>query len=204
MSQEIEIKVPLTENQYEHILNLILKKEKSQVVFSDRTENLLKSDEYYSRYKTKEERKSAGEPKVIRLRTEKNLSDGLEKAFFTIKKKSKKDGIEFNDEQETFIENPEVLRNFFEQTGFSRWFTKTKKAVSAYGRLGNPDGLEFHVEAESVNGLLYIEIEYTKDDAEPEKVKNQLEAFVRACGADPEKKDSRSWVEIISEKQKQG
>ena len=73
MGKEIEMKVPVSENEFQRLLDFA-SKTKSGV------EHYLKKDEYYSRYDSDEERKTKGEPKVIRIRTEK--SDEEEKHFF--------------------------------------------------------------------------------------------------------------------------
>ena len=72
MGKEIEIKVPLSDSQYESLKKRFF----VDSVFT------LKKDEYYSRYKTHEERKNNNEPQVIRIRTEK--TDDFEKAFLLV------------------------------------------------------------------------------------------------------------------------
>ena len=54
-----------------------------------------------------------------------------------------------------------------------------------------------HLELEKVNGLAYVEIEVTTDNLPADKVRQNLEAFVKELGLDPSKRDSRSWMEII-------
>ena len=61
-------------------------------------------------------------------------------------------------------------------------------------------GVEFHVEVEEVNGLPYVEIEVTQDDGDADKIKQGLNDLVKQLGLNPEKRDIRSWVEIIQEK----
>ncbi len=59
-----------------------------------------------------------------------NLTE--EKAFFTIKNKRFENGTEINCEDETLVENPEVLRNFFKATRFEKWFSKEKTSFSFF------------------------------------------------------------------------
>ena len=57
MAREIEIKIPLTDDEYKSIYDTIYSK--------SNVEHLLKNDVYYSRYNTHEERVKNGEPRVI-------------------------------------------------------------------------------------------------------------------------------------------
>ena len=59
MGKEIEIKIPLTDSEYDKIFEEI----------RGRAEHLKKSDEYYSKYDSREERIKNNEPPVIRIRT---------------------------------------------------------------------------------------------------------------------------------------
>ena len=61
----------------------------------------------------------------------------------------------------------------------------------------NTRPLEFHLELELVNGLPYIEIEYTKEDETAENVRIALDNLIEQLSLDKSKKDSRSWVQII-------
>ncbi len=200
MSSEIEIKIPLEKEEFEKIENLISRNEKNSacenLVFSD-YKKIFKSDEYFSRYKTRSERKNAGEFEVIRIRTEK--IGGREKSFFTTKRKSLVDGFEVNDEKETFVENPEVVRNFLLESGFIKWFEKTKDSESVFCALKNGRNLKFHLELEKVNGLFYIEIECTENkNYQNHDVFSELEKVVESLGLDIQKNDPRSWIEILS------
>ena len=72
MGREIEIKIPLTDSEYEKIFSVISGEQKlAGVEVEDSLEHILKSDEYYSLYNSREESKAAGEPQVIRIRSEK-------------------------------------------------------------------------------------------------------------------------------------
>ena len=156
-------------------------------------EHLLKSDTYYSRYKTREERDANKEPKVIRISTEENADQGKEskKSFFCLKRKSIENGIEFNAENKTFLEDESVLQQFFQIAGYTQYFQKNKDAYSTYHG-------DFHLELEKVNGLAYVEIEVTTSDLPADTIRQNLEAFVKDLGLDPSKRDSRSWMEIIT------
>lgn len=199
MSNEIEIKIPLKNEEFERIENLISQNGQNSacenLFFSD-FKKIFKSDEYFSRYKTRAERKNAGEFEVIRIRTEK--IGGEEKSFFTTKRKSLVDGFEVNEEKETFVENPEVIRNFLLESGFIKWFEKTKDAESVFCRLKNGRNLKFHLELEKVNGFLYIEIECTESgDCQNRDVFSELEKVVENLALDIRKNDPRSWIEIL-------
>lgn len=67
--------------------------------------------------------------------SEKNLTD--EKSYFTIKNKRFENGTEINCEDETLVENPEVLRNFFKATRFEKWFSKEKTSFSFFVKREN-------------------------------------------------------------------
>ncbi len=221
MAREIEMKIPLTEEQYMSLAGDFIKQD---------IEIILKSDEYYSRYKTRKERLENNEPQVIRIRSEKYAENGgnmfkkldsfqkvvmffehlrtdsstdfSEKTFFTLKTKTIKDGIELNEEHETFVQDAQPVRKLFESTGFIKWFEKSKCAVSAYLPKKLPDGAEivFHAELEIVNGLPYIEIEYASENNEfdTKTILKYLEEKIRDLNLDPSKRDERSWKQILS------
>ena len=210
MSREIELKVQLSEEHYTSIENIILGKSQgvTQIRFHTRA-RVIKSDEYFSLYRTHEERIAHKELKVIRIRTERTHSlepSGIDmygddsdtggKSYFCIKHKTLENGMEFNSEHETFVENPDVLRTFFAATGYTKWFEKQKNALSCFCSLAGSD-FEAHLEVERVNGLPYAEIEYTRDDVPPETVRPQLCQILRALGVDETKRDHRSWAEIL-------
>lgn len=211
MSREIELKIPLTKAQFSQIEDFLLGRTKIAFLSVREVSKIFKNDEYFSLYKTHEERLKNKELRVIRIRTircaEKSIqvSQGEikilgdkpqsgDKSYFCIKQKTLQNGVEFNSEHETFVEQPEVLRAFFAATGYSKWFEKTKDALSALVSLA---GFEAHLELEKVNELPYAEIEYTKDDLAPDEVRSSLEKILTALGLDPKKRDSRSWSEIL-------
>ena len=185
MAREIEIKIPLTQSEYDSLFAKI-----NEPPFTT-PEHLLKSDIYFSRYDTREERKAKNEPQVIRIRTDENLNEGTKKSYFCIKRKTIENGIEFNAENETFIEDEKVLEQFFEVSGYTKYFQKNKDAFSTYNG-------DFHLELEKVNGMCYVEIEVTTSSLPAETVRQNLEAFVKDLGLDSSKRDSRSWMEIIN------
>lgn len=192
---EIEIKIPLSDDEFLSINNFINHKKESEDLEFSSSEKILKSDEYFSRYKTRAERKSSNEFEVIRIRTEKIGKN--QKSFFTTKRKSLVNGFEVNDEKETFVENPEVLRNFLLESGFEIWFTKKKDALSVFCSLKNHK-MTFHLELEKVNELKYVEIENTSgDESQKDEIFAELKKIVSGLGLDIAKNDSRSWVEII-------
>ena len=57
---------------------------------------------------------------------------------------------------------------------------------------------EFHLELEAVNNLLYLEVEVTDESLEADKVKEKIAEFMSLLKVNPEKRDSRSWVEILN------
>lgn len=192
---EIEIKIPLEESEFSYLEDLIYRRKTSENLEFSSSEKILKSDEYFSRYKTRAERKSSNEFEVIRIRTEKIGKS--QKSFFTTKRKSLVNGFEVNDEKETFVENPEVLRNFLLESGFKIWFTKKKDALSVFCSLKNHK-MTFHLELEKVNGLKYVEIENTSgNESQKDEIFAELEKIVGSLGLDISKNDPRSWAEII-------
>lgn len=204
MELEIELKIPLTKQQYDELFRLVTEESSCAGLVFRNPVHLVKSDDYFSRYKTHTERAANGELPVIRIRTEKTIAqpgtcqESAEQSFFTIKRKSVVNGIECNAEEETAVANPDVLRSFFAASGFHAYFSKTKDAVSC-ACFNSRCGHEFVLELEDVNGHLYAEIEYTKDDCSAEEIRNGLEDTVRALGLDAEKKDSRPWIEILAD-----
>ena len=212
MSREIELKVPLSEALFQKIQKILTEKNTVPSFQFHSLSHILKSDEYFSLYNTHEERIKNKELKVIRLRTQTDSplepsgidmygddSESKEKAYFCIKHKTLENGVEFNSEYETFVENPDVLRKFFEATGYIKWFEKKKDALSVFCTLSDFTDFEAHLEIEKVNGLPYAEIEYTKENVPSETVRPRLKEILRALGIDPKNRDSRSWAQIITE-----
>lgn len=199
MGQEIELKIPLTQEEYDFVFSVIAGNTIIEGLHISKFEKLFKSDEYFSRYETMKERNEkvlAGlEPRVIRIRSEKK-ENGKEESFFTLKWKTVKNGIEMNREDETAVENADVLRSLFSSIGFYKYFEKNKDAYSVYCKYKDFEE-ELHLELEKVNQYLYFEVEYTGNSSEPEKIKADLNTFVKLFGLDPQKKDFRSWMSII-------
>ena len=195
MSREIELKVPLTLEQFDRIQKILTKKDQLPSINIRGLSHIIKFDEYFSRYHSHEERIKNKELRVIRIRTE---NDGTgEKSYFCIKQKTIENGVEFNSEKETFLEDADVMRSFFEASGFIKWFEKKKDAIGVLCSLDS-SAFEAHLELEKVNSLPYIEIEYTKEDLPADEVRSNLEKILLALGIDPKKRDSRSWAEILS------
>lgn len=202
MGREIEIKIPLTSKEFDMLYDFLCFKrfiDGIEILGDDKNpcerKFFLKKDEYYSRYKKEIERKENNEPQVIRIRTQEFENES--RSYFTIKRKVVEDGIEVNKEDETFIEDAEVLRDFFALSGYSKWFSKEKKACGVYCKFSSFEGVSFHLELEIVNELKYVEIEVTDTQESAKDIKAGLTEFVKALKLDPLKKDSRSWVEII-------
>ena len=219
MGREIEIKIPLTDEQYDKIFSVISGVETlSGVKVLGQPEHLLKSDIYFSRYNSREESKAAGEPQVIRIRSEiveeanelsfddfdfskpRNKSNCVtnERSFFCIKRKSVENGIELNREDETFVENPEVIRDLLLFSDYHQFFEKNKDSYGVHCQSVVLTGCDFHLELEKVNGLKYIEVEVTDGTDEADAVRNALEKFMELFGLDTSKRDHRSWMEIIN------
>ncbi len=194
MGREIEIKLPLTDAEYDKIFSVISGNEGlTGLEVCGKPERILKSDEYYSRYKTRAESKAAGEPQVIRIR-----SENEERSFFCIKRKTIEKGIELNREDETFVEKPEVLRDLLLFSGYHQFFEKNKDSYGVYCRSVVLPGCDFHLELEMVNGLKYIEVEVTDGSDNADDVRAALEKFIELFGLDSSKRDKRSWMEIIN------
>ena len=122
MSKEIELKVPVTQEQFNAIYQKIYveKNHENFIILESNTDKIFKSDEYFTRYNSREEMIKYNEPQVIRIRTE--IIKGRKQSYFTIKRKTLENGIEVNKEDETFLENDEALRILFEEAGYKRWF----------------------------------------------------------------------------------
>lgn len=201
MGREIELKIPLSKSQYDDLFSFI----NGQVLYEgvmvlDTPIFIKKTDEYYSRYNSKQEQILNGEPQVIRIRSEEKNTK--QESYFTIKRKRKENGIEFNEENETYIENAQVLRDLFSFSGYQKYFEKCKNAWSCKVSFCDDDGVNttFHFELEKVNELLYVEIECTSEQIEAKKAGQLLEKLVQKIGLNPKNKDSRSWMKIILEK----
>ena len=200
MGREIEIKLPLTDAEYDKVFSVISGNEGlAGLEVCGKPERILKSDEYYSRYKTRAESKAAGEPQVIRIRSENSSEEAaVERAFFCIKRKSIEKGIELNREDETFVEKPEVVRDLLLFSGYHQFFEKNKDSYGVYCRSVVLPGCDFHLELEMVNGLKYIEVEVTDGSDNADDVRAALEKFIELFGLDSSKRDKRSWMEIIN------
>lgn len=198
MGREIEMKIPLTEGKYKELINIFCNRESDLegiTVIKSCPELVIKRDEYWSRYDSRAERLANNEPQVIRIRSEESAEK--KESYFTIKHKTRQNGIELNKEDETYIEDAEVLRLFFTEAGYHKWFDKIKKNVGAYCNSSVLPGVEFHVELEDVNGLKYIEVEVTAEEGDAQVIKTALGDFMKLCGLNPEDRDCRSWVEIL-------
>ena len=195
MGREIEIKIPLTDDQYDKIFSVITGAEAlSGLEVLGQPEHLLKSDIYFSRYNTREESKAAGEPQVIRIRSEAGVE---KKSFFCIKRKTIENGIELNREDETFVEKPEVIKDLLLFSGYHQFFEKNKDAYGVHCHSIVLPGCNFHLELEKVNSFKYIEVEVTDGYDAADQVRAALEKFMELFGLDTSKRDSRSWMEII-------
>ena len=199
MGREIEIKIPLTDAEYEKIFSVISGAEKlTGLEVKDKPEHILKSDEYYSRYNTRAESKAGGEPQVIRIRSECPVGDKTnERSFFCIKRKTIENGIELNREDETFVENAGVIHDLLLFSGYHQFFEKNKDAYGVHCKSVVLPGCDFHLELEMVNGLKYIEVEVTDGADSADDVRAALEKFMELFGLDTSKRDKRSWMEIL-------
>ena len=200
MGREIEIKIPLIDEQYDKIFSVITGAEPlTGVKVFGQPEHLIKSDIYFSRYNTREESKAAGEPQVIRIRSEVAVGDKTnERSFFCIKRKTIENGIEFNREDETFVEKPEIIRDLLLFSGYHQFFEKNKDAYGVHCESVVLPGCDFHLELEKVNGLKYVEVEVTDGADAADDVRAALEKFMEQFGLDTSKRDKRSWMEIIN------
>ena len=195
MAKEIEIKIPVTDSEYDRLLQQM----KEGTGAAGKLEHIIKKDEYFSRYDSEEERRASDEPRVIRIRTEKTDEEAEEKSFFCFKFKTIQNGMEFNSENESFVQNGAVLKQFLEISGYKKYFEKHKESWSRYYEPDWAEGICFHPELVIVNGHKYMETEVTDSPKDPQLVRQGLEKFVTGLGLDISKKDSRSWMEIIRE-----
>ncbi|MCR4954208.1 MAG: hypothetical protein K6A43_09055 [Treponema sp.] len=217
MGREIELKIPVSETEYKRLFEFMKGFDKIEGIRIGlgSLDRIIKNDEYYSRYQTRQESKAAGEPQVIRIRTETYGTIGQivpgynyspdkisEHAFFCIKRKVIENGIELNREDETFVQNADVIRDILTLSGYHKFFDKKKDALSVLcyfeGRAYIKPECAFHVELEIVNDFKYVEIEVTDEGNPADEVRADLEKFVAMLGLDVTKRDSRSWMEILN------
>lgn len=240
MGREIEMKVPVSKAEFVELYRIFTEQKKHEKISIKEKTFVFKQDEYYSRYDTREERSQNEEPRVIRIRLEKEAECFEEKmrlfseksisspagalpadpetefnkivsfmeqlksetsaeqnAVFGIKFKTVENGIEFNKEHETVVEDAAVLRKFFASTGFKKYFNKEKNSFGFMCCLNEAPQILFHAELEIVNGFTYLESECTQTETESEEVSVLLEKFFMELGLEPSRKDSRSWMSII-------
>lgn len=206
---EIEMKVPFKEEDYDRIISKI----SSDTRFVN-TEFIKKIDKLYV----------VGNPEptgnaVVRLRIEGVLPKSVmrniflanksypcsnPKTVFTTKIKTITDGgYECNIENETVVQNREEMHNCLRNMGYTVYFDKSKYVLSVMVYL---DGHMYHVEVERVSSdvsgksVLYVEIENTEKDFNPDAVDSIIEneKFIfRELGLNPELADKRPWVEIL-------
>lgn len=206
---EIEMKVPFKEEDYDRIISKI----SSDTRFVN-VEFIKKIDKLYA----------VGNPEptgntVVRLRTEGMLPKSVmrnivltnksypcvnPKTVFTTKIKTITDGgYECNIENETVVQNCEEMHNCLRNMGYTVYFDKSKYTLSVMVYL---DGHMYHVEIERVSSdvsgksVLYVEIENTEKDFNPDAVDSIIEneKFIfRELGLNPELVDKRPWVEIL-------
>ena len=205
MGREIEIKIPLADSQYEKIYKAIFGEDEfAHITFQrDRIKKYRKSDEYYSRYDSRAESKAAGEPQVIRIRSEEIAarpdSEAFEKAdsYFCIKRKVIENGIELNREDETFVQDASVIRDLLTLSGYHKFFEKIKNTISVMCTCDLFSDIPFHAELEIVNEMKYLEVEVTEGEQVADTVRQSLTKWMELFELDPSKRDSRSWMEII-------
>lgn len=206
---EIEMKVPFKEEDFDRIINKI----SSDPRFTN-AEFIKKMDKLYA----------VGNPEptgntVVRLRTEGMLPRSVNrdiilgnksypcinpKTVFTTKIKTVTDGgYECNIENETVVQNHKEMHNCLRNMGYTVYFDKSKYAIGVIAYL---DGHTYHVEVERVSSdvsgksVLYVEIENTEKDFNPDAVDSIIEneKFIfRELGLNPELVDKRPWVEIL-------
>lgn len=199
MGREIELKIPLNKIQYNQILEAFEgKKNYQNVNILSKPVFIVKTDMYFSRYANDEERNINGEPKVIRIRSE--IIEENKKSYLTIKRKKIENGVEFNQEDETFVENPDVLEDLFNFSGYKKYFEKKKESFGVMCCLSDKKDLQFHFELVNVNNLLYAEVECTVEQDDSDEIRKNLEELVKNFELDPKNKDSRSWMKILGVK----
>lgn len=206
---EIEMKVPFKEEDYDRIISKV----SSDTRFVN-TEFIKKIDKLYAFGNSEPSRNT-----VVRLRIEgilpksvmrnvfldnKSYPCGNPKTVFTTKIKTITDGgYECNIENETVVQNREEMHNCLRIMGYTVYFDKSKYALSVMVYL---DGHMYHVEVERVSSdvsgksVLYVEIENTEKDFNPDAVDSIIEdekSIFRELGLNPELADKRPWVEIL-------
>ena len=103
---------------------------------------------------------------------------------------------------ETFVENAEVIRELFELSDYHCWFKKEKESYSIHSTSKVLPDIDFHLEIIKVNELPYVEVEVTDSTVDADKVKKAISDYMILLSLDPNKKDTRSWVEIVESQNK--
>ena len=87
MGREIEVKIPLSQNEFMKIMAWILGGKKNPALLFKNPEIVFKTDEYYSQFEDMKSRLE-NEPRVIRLRTQTNMQNFSEFAGEKVLRKS--------------------------------------------------------------------------------------------------------------------
>lgn len=174
---EIEVKIPVDFAKFSKLLEM----------FAVNGEFKLKKDSYFSKYDTYNERKENNET-LIRIREEN------EDCFITTKKKTILDGVEKNTEIETKVEKYFFFNFLLNDIGLKNYFSKNKKTW-----LMNINGT--NTELEIINDkYFYVEIEYITSTLENiQDATIYIKQVCESLGLNYEDRDTRSWMEIISE-----
>ena len=189
---EFEGKVLLTPEQY---INIISSPETKSI------KKLVKFDTYYSKFPSSKIAKEYGES-LTRIRVE------SDKSYLTLKHREVIDGFETNVENETQIENVNILKQLLTESGYAETFKKYKTSflLESYKVLDN-DG-EVHVELETIsNGkdkILYaLEIECVGEDIDPKYAKQCVIDAFNSYGFSSKKLEPKTWRELLTENEKE-
>lgn len=188
---EIESKILISESCFEEFV--ALKNEERMTPM----EHLESEDSYYSAYPSREEAIAHGEP-LVRLRKTRGGNTGNTscKCILTMKKKSIKDGVEYNEESESYISEGHAEETI--QVAFpNKWFTKSKEAYGFHCCDGHAH-VEF-VKVSSNNTTIHaVEIECTDvDDIDLAKEYIRI-AFLALGFKNPETQyNLTSWKDLL-------
>jgi adenylate cyclase class IV len=188
---EVETKYALSEIDFKRI----------SIIFAKRlAENLFKKDSYYSRYSTRKKAIAKGEP-VIRIREENG------KSYLTLKHKNFKKSYEYNEEEETLVDDIKVVKNLLFASGYEEFFYKEKNSWSFFREVPiKKDNKEekkilVHMELEEVNGRYhYLELEVTDKDASLEDSIYAIQEVAKSVQVTDDMRDDRTWPEILGVK----
>lgn len=184
---EIESKILISKSRFEELVALKNGERMTPM------EHLESKDSYYSAYPSREEAIAHGEP-LVRLR--RTSGGNRSKCILTMKQKSIKDGVEYNEESESYISEGHAEETI--QMAFpNKWFTKIKEAYGFHCCDGHAH-VEFVRVSSNKTTIYAVEIECTDvDDIDLAKEYIRI-AFLTLGFKNPETQyNLTSWKDLL-------